>query len=72
MNVELGQAYIWHGLILQIHQYPENEDRDGRRNIGFLPLNQVTWLVARENFIRSENGHSAWDTVWFNPRNSNQ
>jgi hypothetical protein len=28
-NVEFGQTYIWHGLILQIHQYPEDEDRDG-------------------------------------------
>jgi hypothetical protein len=29
MNVELGQAYILHGLIFQIHQYPEDEDSDG-------------------------------------------
>jgi hypothetical protein len=29
MNVELGQAYTWRGLILQIHQYPEDEERDG-------------------------------------------
>jgi hypothetical protein len=27
--VELGQAYTWRGLILQIHQYPEDEDRVG-------------------------------------------
>jgi hypothetical protein len=28
MNVELGQAYKQHGMILQIHQYPEDKDRD--------------------------------------------
>jgi hypothetical protein len=36
MNVELGQAYIWHGPILQIHQYLEDKDRDGPWNIGFF------------------------------------
>jgi hypothetical protein len=37
-DVELGQAYVWHGLIIQIHQYPEGEDRHGPRNIGFFHL----------------------------------
>jgi hypothetical protein len=36
MNVELGQAYICHRLILHIHQYPEDEDRDGPWNVGFF------------------------------------
>jgi hypothetical protein len=36
MNVELRQANIWHGLILQIHQYPEDEDRDGRQKLIFI------------------------------------
>jgi hypothetical protein len=36
MNVELGQAYICHRLILHMHQYPEDEDRDGPWNVGFF------------------------------------
>jgi hypothetical protein len=47
----LRQAYVWHGLILQIHQYPEDEDRDGPWNAVFSPLNQLTRLVAQEYFI---------------------
>jgi hypothetical protein len=33
--VELGQAYKQHGMILQIHQYPEDKDRDVPWNVGF-------------------------------------
>jgi hypothetical protein len=31
----LGQAYTCRGLFLQTHQYPEDQDRDGTRNVGF-------------------------------------
>jgi hypothetical protein len=46
MNVELGQAYIRHGLILQIHQYPEMV----LETLFFSPFNQLTWLVPK-NFL---------------------
>jgi hypothetical protein len=49
--MELGQVYIWHGLVLQTHQRSEDEGRDGPWNVGFLPFNQLTRLVAREHFI---------------------
>jgi hypothetical protein len=49
--LELGQAYIWHELVLQTHQHPEEEDRDGPWNLVFSPFNQLTLLVVREYFI---------------------
>jgi hypothetical protein len=30
------QAYTWSGPFLQIHQYPEDEDRAGPWNVGFF------------------------------------
>jgi hypothetical protein len=49
MNVELGQAYILHGLSLQIHQYPEDEVRDGPQNVVFFsPFNRLT---QQQNFL---------------------
>jgi hypothetical protein len=38
-------------LVFGIHQYPEDEDRDGPWNVGFSPFNQLTRLIARECFI---------------------
>jgi hypothetical protein len=51
LHSAIGQAYTWGGLVLQTHQYPEDEDRGGLRNVGFSPFNQLTRLSAREDFI---------------------
>ena len=32
-------------------QFPNDEDRDGSLNIGFLQLNHLTWLQAWKYFI---------------------
>jgi hypothetical protein len=38
MNMGFGQVYIRGGWELQPLQYPEDEDRDGPRNVGFFAI----------------------------------
>jgi hypothetical protein len=42
---------IWNGLLLQTHQHPEDEDRDGPWNVVFSPFNHLTRLAAQKHFI---------------------
>jgi hypothetical protein len=51
MNMGLEQVYDTDGISRHFTT-PENEDRDGPRNIGFLPFKLFTLLVAREDFIK--------------------